>query len=72
MDSADERDDELNAAEYLVEERLSFLKSYSNGLVPDPSENTPIERRAELKKEEEEMKTRIDELERLLKLMRHN
>lgn len=63
---------ELNAAETKIELRLSFLKAYSKGLVPDPSADIPIERRAELKKEKEEMDTRIDELEKLLKEMREN
>lgn len=67
------RDVQMNAAEIIVEERLSFLQAYSNGLVPDPQDNTlPIELRAELRKEETETQIRINELNRLLKLMRSN
>jgi hypothetical protein len=68
----EEKDEELTAAEIKIRQRLSFLKSYSNGLVPDPSAEIPIERRAELKKEKEEMETRMDELQRLLMEMRDN
>lgn len=65
-------DKELNAAERKIQARLAFLKGYTSNLVPDPSEDVPIETRAERKKEKEEMDARIDELEKLMIEMRNN
>ena len=65
-------EDELSFAEQKILIRLSFLKAFSNGLVPDLSVEMEIERRAELKREKAEAQVRIDELERLLREMREN
>lgn len=63
---------QIEVAEHLIDERLSFLTSYASGLVPDVSVGIDPERREDLKKEKSEMDIRIDELIMLKEKMRQN